>query len=294
VWALTTPPLLVLTGTPVLSVMTQHGASVAAIPGHVPPGPWRVLSLGLVCLVLLAAKDRSGAVRLIVGGALGLLASAAILLALAGGGLDLTQYYPQKVLWFLALFLSPLLVTVIAWALVVTAVPLWRSAGRLPHGFVLRSSLVALTTVVVLAGWLPWRIGAGIASVNALQVADDHSFNQPNRSAQRHEIATRYGPALQPRIVVPYVVGASAMVDPRGTQRVSSLLSFLTGQQAIAGDPPSVCKAIRIMAGTREAVVISKLPRSRVLANMRRNGCASRAEVLHVPGGIRDAAHSKY
>jgi hypothetical protein len=286
-WLVAVLTVLAVAAVPMLRVIGE-GEAIAAMPAHVPPGPWRVLTLGLVCAALLAAKAGAVPVRLLLGTAVGLIGATIALLVLAGGGFDLTQYYPQKGLWFLALVLAPVLTLALTSTAIVVVRPVWRVAGRIPHGFVLRWSLVALASVVVLAGWLPWRIGFGIPAVETLQIADGHSFTHPNKSAQRLAIASHYGPAYHRRTVVPYVVGASAVLDPRGTQIVSSLLSFQTGQPAIGGDPPSACEAIRIVAGDDPAVVISKLPRDRVIANMRRNGCAGRAHVVQVPGGIRD------
>jgi hypothetical protein len=155
---------------------------------------------------------------------------------------------------------------------------------------VLRSTVVALALTVVLAGWLPWRIGAGLASAGTWQAAssDGHAFSQPNRSAQRYDISVHYGSAHRKAAVVPFFVGESAMLDALGTRMVGSLLAFQTGQALVGGDHASVCAAIDSVAGDRSAVVISKLPVGRVRSNMERNGCAGRARVVRVPGGISD------
>jgi hypothetical protein len=210
------------------------------------------------------------------------------LLRWAGAGVDISQYYPKKSLWFAAVFLAPLSALMLAKASEMITRPAWRRTGELRYAFVLRSSVIAVLCAVVLAGWLPWRIGAGIASVNTLQPASDGSFAQPNRSAQRFDIAIHYGREHAPLAIVPFYVGSSSILDPYGTRMVSSLLAFQTGQKQIRRDPDSVCTAISVVAGQREAVVISKLPRERVLANMARFGCVGRAEVLMVPGGIND------
>ena len=69
---------------------------------------------------------------------------------------------------------------------------------------------------------------------------------------------------------------------------MSGLLNFVTGQPQLAGDARNVCTAIQVVARDRPAVVLSKLPASMVRADLASHGCAGRAEVIHVPGGIRD------
>jgi hypothetical protein len=196
----------------------------------------------------------------------------------------------MKTLWFLTLLLSPLFVLALTRVGLALTQPLWRAAGRFEHAFVLRSTMIAVAAMVILAGWLPWRIGAGLASPGTWQAASSEGpgFGGSNRSAQRYDIATHYAAVHRRTVVVPYFVGASGMLDTLGTRLVSSLLAFQTGQAPIGGDTASACKAIRIVAGDQAAVVISKLPRDRVLSNMERNGCAGRARVVHVPGGMTD------
>jgi hypothetical protein len=65
-------------------------------------------------------------------------------------------------------------------------------------------------------------------------------------------------------------VGNLRGFDPYGTRIVSGLLSFLTGQPEIAGDLPDICTTVRLVAGERPAVVLSK------------GGCTAQVSVVHL------------
>jgi hypothetical protein len=277
---------------PVFLIHEQGGSAMAALPADVPAGPWKLLLPALACLPLLFRQFRTDGVRLIVGSAFGLFGTTALLLYWAGQGFDLTQYYPMKSLWFLTLFMAPILALAVAWTCLAVGVRVWRWLGRVPRvALALRATVFGTTAAVAFAIWLPWLIGPGSATTGALRAVEDtHGVLGPasTRSAQRYDIAARYGSANRPAVVFPYFVGSSAVFDRYGTRITSLLLAFQTGQPEMGGDPADICRELRRVAGTRDAVVISRMPSDRVQREMTDDGCPGLARVVHVPGGIDD------
>jgi hypothetical protein len=285
---------LALAAPPVMGVRSDGGTALAGTLGALPSAPWWVLAPGLLGTGLLVRRLRDSWARLLAGSVLGFVGVTAVMLYGAGNGFDISQYYPMKTLWFLAIFLGPLA----ALTTVAGALAMLRAAGRLldragPAARVLRITTAALTLAVVGAFWLPLVTDAGLATRNtwhgsAVSEAAARA-GWANWSAQRYDIALAYGSAHSDAVVVPHYVGSSVVFDRDGTRLVSEVLTFLTGQPELTSDRDDVCEKIDLVAGASAAVVISKLPSDRVRLEMAREGCAGRAPVVLVPGGIRDA-----
>ena len=283
---------LALAVPPLAGIQSAGGTALARTLAEVPPGPWRLLVPALVCLALLVRHLHHTGVRLFLGSTVGLLAATAVLLHSAGSGFDLTQYYPTKALWFLTIFLGPLLALGATAGVLAAARTTWRLLGRTGSAArVLRTTALAVTVAVVGALWLPTVLGSGAATMAAWQRAEADSAagqveRKTNWSGHRYDLARRYGPAYPRDVVVPYFVGYSTVFDQPGTRLVSELLTFQTGQPEVTGDGVDICEKVASVAGTSSAVVISKLSPDQVRLDMANNGCPGRAPVVHVPGHI--------
>jgi hypothetical protein len=278
---------------PILAVGGGGGlAGVAAIPGRFPGDPWRLLVPGACCAAVLVPRWREPWARLLIGSEVGLLGTWLILLH--GSGYQLEQWYPVKAAWFEALLLAPLLALGATWLGVVAARLAARTIDRMgDNTFVVRATAGAIAVGVAFAFWLPMLLGQGSLLAKTWQAAAPSPQPMangavPNWSAEHYDLVTHYQPAAGRRVVVPYFLGYSAVVDGKGTRLVSALLDFVTGQPEVAGDARDLCTAIEIVAGERPAVVLSKLPAAMVRADLASHGCANRADIIHVPGGIRD------
>ena len=281
-------PAAALALVPVLTLQTQGGVSAAATQGDIPAGPWLLLALAAASLVPLLLMFRRGWSRHLLGSTLGMLVAVAILLRGAGNGFDLDQYYPLKTLWFLLLLLAPVVAVWFAWVATGVARAASRALSRTGSAaFVLRAGTTALLAALAFALWLPWMFGTGSATAGAWHrstAADtvEQNGTADNWSAQRYDIARRYGTAYSPARVVPYYVGNQTGLDGYGTRIVSGLLTFLTGQPEIAGDLPDLCDTVHQVAGTQPAVVLSKKPVSDVTKTLAAGGCAAEVRIVHL------------
>jgi hypothetical protein len=191
-------------------------------------------------------------------------------------------------LWFLLLLLAPVVALWFAWIATGAA----RAASRaLAHtgsaAFVLRAGTAAAVTALAFALWLPWMFGTGSATAGAWHrstVADAVEQDEAagNWSAQRYDIARRYGTAYSPDRVVPFYVGNLRGLDGYGTRIVSGLLSFLTGQPEIAGDLPDLCDTVHLVANNQPAVVLSKKPATDVAKTLAAGGCAAQVRIAQL------------
>jgi hypothetical protein len=281
-------PAAALALVPVLTLQSQGGASAAATPGDIPAGPWHLLAFAGVSLVPLLVLTRRAWSRYLLGSATGVLVAVAVLLRSAGHGFDLDQYYPLKTLWFLLMLLGPVVALWFALLATRAARAVSRALARTGSAaFVLRAGTTAVVAALAFAVWLPWMLGTGSATAGAWHrstAADtvEQDGLAGNWSAQRYEIARRYGTAYLPDHVVPVYVGNLRGFDPYGTRIVSGLLSFLTGQPEIAGDLPHICTTVRVVAGDRPAVVLSKEPTGEVAKTLAEGGCTAQVRVVHL------------
>ncbi len=293
------PALMVVTAVAVVpALQLGHGglAAAAGTPGYIPGGssPVLVMTLIVAATLLPGAARRHAWARLMLGSVLGLLAALALVVQAAGNGLDLEQYYPRKLLWFLLLFLAPVVAVTATELAGRVATSLSRLLGaRVARPFVPRVALAALAGFVVVVTWLPGQLGAEALGATPLRTGPatvtkaDGPDAVPNWSAQRFEIAVRTSTAFAPETtIVPYYVGNVAGADFIGTRIVSGILTFLTGHREIGGDIPDLCGTIDTAAGDGAAVVVSKLPAAAVRKSMALRGCAGRAEVVHLTPGL--------
>jgi hypothetical protein len=234
----------------------------------------------------------------VIATTVGLLAVTAVLMAGASNGFDLTQYYPLKSTWFLLIVVAPLLALGATSGIVRVTRRAMHELGRAGQAApVLRVTTVATVVALLGAFWLPTVLHAGGATQAAWQApapGPQPASNSLLRSSQRYDIAVRYHRDYPHDVVVPYYVGQSAAFDGFTTRLVSELLAFQTDGAAMTRDGQDPCAIIDDLAGHRSAVIISKLPVRRVHLDMARHGCAGRAPVVHVPGGITDVAPLPY
>jgi hypothetical protein len=279
---------------PVFEVQRAAGLAYAAVPGELAGPPWRLLGTGVLALVvLLVWRRRETWVRAAAGTALGLALATYLLLRGTGHPHDLTQYYPMKAAWFLALFLAPLLAVVVAGVGVRWAKWLWSTLGRTGRYAVAGRTLAAgLVLGPFLAAWLGYLVGVDAAALGAWDRAvpapagDQRQTTQ--LSAVRYDIAVRFA-STPGRVVVPWQVG-EAPFDRYGTRTISILLTALTGQPEIRGGQ-SLCREIDWVAQSRSrpALVVTQLPVRTVEQALRKSGCPGRAEAVRVPlVGYRD------
>jgi hypothetical protein len=264
-----------------LGVVRAGGISIAAIPGAAPGPPVVVL---LLCLASIGWSWRGrgrDAVRALVGLATGLLVMAAVLLY-GSGHLDVTQYYVQKALWFFVLVLLPLsglfAVTVVARA----QQQLWRAIERLGSwARVARVSVVAVVTAAFCAFVLPIPAVSGILALNTVR-----DLAGSSESARVYDIAVDYGTRFLPAVTVPVEVGSGIFPDPFLSKVTSSIIGAETGQPENAGPTFQVCAAVRTVAGTHQAVVVTTLDPAVLRPYMEADGCAD-VPVVRIDGPSR-------
>jgi hypothetical protein len=287
----TTVVMLAVASVPVLSVQSAGGVALAATAGELPSAPWLVLLLGLAVAAWMVGGVRRGSTRLYLGSVTGLLVATAVMLRGASHGFDLTSYYPMKVLWFLTIVLAPILALTtvdIGWRLFR---PVWRGLGRL-GGFsrVCRFAVVASLCALAFAFCLPLLLGNGSTTWGSLaRFPPTHGHTDPSSSgavsAERFDIATRYGTRYAPARTVPIAVGLSTGWDKYGPYIVSKMISFQTGQSQTNGQASAVCSDVAaVTAGSGRAVVITQMDPQVLHKIMKRKGCGD-VPVAKVPGG---------
>jgi hypothetical protein len=275
-----------LAAPPLLLVAQAGGLSLAATPGNLAGGPWRILIPGLAAVVAFLIRRGGRA----LGGpflamTVGLAGAISLLLRGSDRPFDLSQYYPEKASWFLTAFLAPLLALGVAAGLVWA----WRTAKRLSaragrHSLAVRTLVVGIALGPLAAAWLGYLVGVEATTVTtwrpAVASSEGHAGTS-QLSAVRYDDAINLGNRAGQRVVVPWVLG-EASFDLYGTRTISALLTFQTGQPEILGGA-EVCREIAYAAGSRPAIVASQLPGSQVRAAMAAGGCAGRAPITQLP-----------
>lgn len=280
---------------PFVGIVRHGGTSLAATPGHLFGLPWPLPVLGLLPLLALLGRWAEGWLRLVAGSVVGLLLATGVMLYGAHHGLDVTQYYPMKALWFLTIALAPLAalgaVTVCLW----TARLVWRGLGRLGNASRLaRFVACACAAAVAFAFWAPPVLDASEVTRASLR-----SGPPPPRSAHAdvprpavygpYGLAILYGTRFRPAVTVPIAVGRSLVFDPHGTRITSKIISFETGQPSNQGDPQHACSDVHAVAGSAPAVVVTKLDASLMHRALERQGCGG-VRVVQIPGGIHESS----
>jgi hypothetical protein len=286
--------MLAVGAIPVLSVQRAGGVALAATPGAIPPPPWLVLTLAPVAVGWLMWHCRRGWSRLYVGSLLGLLLATGLMLRGADQGLDVTQYYPLKVLWFLAIVLGPVLALCavdLGWRVLG---PLWRVLARSgQHGWVSRSALAACLALAAITLWLPAQLEHGSKAWRAVDPRSHTQQSEPRStqvSAERYDIAMDYGTRYRPAVTVPVAVGLTRPSDSYGSYIVSKLISFRTGQAQSRGSSlASVCSDVEQAAGSADAVVITQMGAATLRTALQKQGCGD-VRVVRIPGGLQNGA----
>jgi hypothetical protein len=282
--------MLAVGSVPVLGIQTGGGVSLAATGGEIPHVPWFALLLGLVVAPWMGRDLVRGPTRLYLGSVAGLLVATAVMLRGANHGFDLSQYYPVKVLWFLTIVLGPVLsLAGVALGLRLLR-PVWRLLGRL-GGFALvcRVALVATLSAIAFAFCLPSLLGNASATWGSLaRYPSTHGktdlASSGAVSAERFDIATRFGTRYKPAVTVPVAVGLSTGLDHYGPYIVSKLISFQTGQPQSNGHPLEACSDVALVTGgSKDAVVITQMDPKVLRSIMRKQGCGD-VRVVKIPG----------
>jgi hypothetical protein len=282
--------LLAVGSVPLLSIQTAGGIALASTPGNIPAAPWPVLVLGLAVAAWMIRDFRRGSSRLYLGTVTGLLLAAAAMLRGANHGFDLGQYYPMKVLWFLTIVLGPILALAtvdLGWRLLR---PVWRRLGRLGRFTrICRFAVAATLCALAFAFCLPPLLGTGSTTRAVLE----RQLPSPGRvnalslsavSAERWDIATRYGTRYSPAVTVPIAVGLSTGWNDFGPLIIAKLISFQTGQPQNHGQTADVCSDIaQVTGGSADAVVITQMKVDVLRAIMTKKGCGD-VRVVHLPG----------
>jgi hypothetical protein len=273
---------------PVLGAVRSGGFSLAGAVGQAAPVPVLLLVASGVACVGLLLRGRGAVAWSFAGGSAAGLAVVALSLVGAGNGLDLTQWYPNKVLWFLVVFLAP----VTALALVVLAVLAWRLLGAAtawagPAARVVRVVVVAAVVAVTCSLWVPQYDAPGteLARTAALGGGD-------NESSRRYDIAREQG--VRPEPVLPMFLTTKLFGDLGSDYIVSKLLSFQTGQPTTFGRTAELCSDLRAVAAGREAVVVTTLDPTIVQRLLEAQQCAATARVVQLPGLDADLASQSF
>lgn len=273
-----------------VGVQQKGGVSIAAIPGDAPTPPLTITAMALVAAVALTAHWANPAVRTLIGSAIGGLVVAVVMLAGAGGGLDLSQYYPMKAVWFLTLMLGPVLAAGVVWAVHRLSRPAWTWLGqRGDLGRLGRAVLVAATIAAVIGLGLPRLLGPASATMRVLSglYSTPAERLSVTSGAERRALALTYGTKFSPAATVPVAVGSSALFDRKASNIVSRLISFRTDQPQTSGNPEWVCKDLAQFPPRTDVVVITKLPTSLLQDLIAEQGCGP-VRIVQIPGGIRD------
>lgn len=269
----------------VLGVLRAGGSSLASIAGAAPAVPGVVLGLVVVAAGWLVRRRSDPGARALLGAAVGVVLVTAVLLY-GSGKLDITQYYVMKSLWFL----SVLLVPVVALAVAATGSAVVRVVGQLidrlgPAARVARVAVVAVALAAFVGFVLPIEAVAGSDAWVAVSDPAGHS-----ESAAAYDIAARYGTAFAPAVTVPVEVGSGEFTDIFTTYIVSKAISFQTGQPLSDGSALDVCGAVRTVAGSRPAVVVTTLDPAVLRPFMDADGCGD-VRVVRVAGSHRVLQH---
>jgi len=275
----------VLSLLPLLAVVRSGGSSLASIAGATPAVPGVVLGLTVVAMVWLVRRRSDPAARALLGAALGVLVVAAVLLH-GTGKLDITQYYVMKSLWFLTVLLVP----VVALGVAAIGSAVVRAAARLidrlgPAARVARVAVVSVVVAAFVGFVLPIGVVAGSDAWAAVSDPDGRS-----ESARAYDVAARYGTAFAPAVTVPVEVGSGEFTNIFTTYIVSKAISFQTGQPLTDGSAFDVCWAVRTVAGSRPAVVVTTLDPAVLLPFMDADGCGD-VRVVRVAGSRRVLQH---
>jgi hypothetical protein len=250
--------------------------------------PVLLLAASAVACVGLVLLERGAFAQCFAGGVLAGLAVVALALVGAGNGLDITQWYPNKLLWFLVVFLAP----VTALAVVVGAVRSWRllitaTAWAGPAARVTRVVVVAAVVAVTGAYWVPLYDAPGteLAKTAALGGAD-------NESSRRYDIAREQG--ARPEPVLPVFLTTKLFGDLGADYVVSKLLSFQTGQPTTFGRTSELCSDLRAVAAGHDAVVVTTLDTVIVRRLLDAQQCDATARVVQLPGLDADVASQSF
>lgn len=261
---------------PLTSIQGRGGVELAAIPGDLPSPPWALLMLSLLALTLLVPLRQVAAVRLVFGTALGVVGMTGFLLVGAGGGLDLTAYYPTKGCWYLTVLLAPVLCTAAAAGAPRVVHQFLRLTARAGAGArVVRFGAVSAPLVLGLAWFGPTLIGA--PPLLAASMVKPPGAPAVDRTLELAELgAARPGPD----VVVPVGIASGKPYSRSGGYVVSKLLSFQTGQVVTFGLPDRVCAEAEKAAGGQAAVVVTDLDAVLLSRLAQQQGCDVRVEQL--------------
>ncbi len=270
---------------PLAQVATAGGTGLAGQTGSLGAEPWRLLVPGLLAALLLLPRMSRPWARTYVGGMVGLVAVLAVLLRGAGHGVDLEQWYPLKVCWFLTVFLAPWLALTVIRGVATGVRPAWRLLGRARgSAFVLRAAVLSVTAAAALVTWLPWQLGPTPDLVGAWQpyqgqAPGTQGVTRPLFTGGALDLAADNGSRFGTAVPVPFGVEQNFFLDQYSSLIVSKLFSFQNGRPDVAG-ATDVCDAVRRVAGSDPAVIVTRTDPVTVRRQMAADGCAGRARVV--------------
>lgn len=274
---------------PVIGAVRSGGFSLAGAVGQAAPVPVLLLAASGVAWVGLVLRGRGPLALSFTGGVGGGLVVVALALVGAGNGLDITQWYPNKLLWFLVVFLAP--ATALGTVALLAAVGrlLARATARLgPAARVTRVAVVATVVAGTCALWVPQYDdppGSKLAIAASAGAA-------ANESTRRYEIAREQGARAEP--VLPMFLTTKLFGDLGSDYIVSKLLSFQTGQAATFGRTDDLCTDLRAVAAGGDAVVVTTLDPAIVERLLQDQHCDATARVVQLPGLDADLASQSF
>lgn len=260
---------------PIIALLRASGLGLASIPGDLPAPNLVYVAVGLVAALLIVMRHGAGAG--VAGAILGAACTFTVLLWSAGGGLDISQYYPRKAVWFLGVLLFPFAAMAAAALLRAVCVGGSRLAARCGSAAgVLRITGAAVLVAFAVGYLLPLLVVAGSLAVVASQ--------QPlPTDARKLEIVLEHGDKYAPAVSVPIGLGLRPIPRHSDTYVISKLFQFKTGQTQTFGYPVQACNALREVAGGAPAVVVTDLDVDVLTEMMRRQGCSA-SRIVQVPG----------
>ena len=147
---------------------------------------------------------------------------------------------------------------------------------------ILTSGCTMLVVIALFAAFvLPIPAVSGVLALNTVR-----DLAGSSESARQFDIAVDYGTKFLPAVTVPVEVGTGIFPNQYLTKVTSSIIGVETGQPENAGPTFDVCSAVRTVAGTHSAVVITTLDPSVLRPYMEADGCAD-VPVVRIDGPPR-------
>jgi hypothetical protein len=147
-------------------------------------------------------------------------------------------------------------------------------------------AVASIAVAGVVAVWVPRELGPNPDLAGAWSPYDQPArhavgYTRPLFTGGVLDAATQYGTRYAPAVVVPYLVERNTFVNTYSSVVLSKLLSFQRSRPDASG-ATDLCQAVEQVAGTGDAVVLTRHPGQARLAMVK--GCPGRAPVVVLRG----------